>query len=81
MKDMEKGELKNMFVSNVKKGQKAVQKMAKSGVSEVKRSVKKQINKKKREAKDEEVFNVDIELEGIWIYSFYYNLSSYISFS
>jgi hypothetical protein len=65
MKDMEKGELKNMFVTNVKKGHKAVQKMAKSGVSEVKRSVKKQINKKKREAKDEEVFNVDIELEGI----------------
>jgi len=42
-----------------------VQKMAKSGVSEVKRTVKKQINKKKREAKDEEVFSVDIELEGI----------------
>ena len=27
--------------------------------------IKKQINKKKREAKDEEVFNVDVELEAI----------------
>ena len=66
MRDLEKGELKNMFATKVKKMKKATHKLAKSGGGAIKSAVNKKLQKKRDaqlEAVNVDIDDIEVELE------------------
>ena len=69
MRDLEKGELKNMFATKVKKMKKATHKLAKSGGGAIKGAVNKKLQKRREaqfEAVNVDIDEIEVELEDIW---------------